>query len=216
MSALLDHAAETADASRHQFERLVFFSDAVFAIAITLLVLDLRLPPEAQGNLDLESLAPKLIGFALSFFVIGLYWLNHHRLFGELAREDGPLRIVNLIFLASVVFLPFPTSIIAQSHATSATVAFYAGSVAAVGIMMTILTLVAARSTLIRPDRTPQRVRRSIAFSLATPLIFLVSIAIAYRSPHWAMRSWFLIALLGPSRRLARRRRSPDRKEPTA
>ena len=111
--------------ARLQFERLVFFSDAVFAIAITLLVLDLRLPLSSHGEINLGGIGSKVFGFALSFSVIGIYWLSHHRLFGELRAKDRALRVANLFFLASIVFLPFPTSVIAQFPATTVSVVFY-------------------------------------------------------------------------------------------
>jgi uncharacterized membrane protein len=85
----------------HQLERLVFFSDAIFAIAITLLVLDLKLAPDSHGVIIWDEIGPKLFAFALSFFVIGIYWLNHHQLFGALRTEDGALRWVNLLFLGT-------------------------------------------------------------------------------------------------------------------
>jgi len=69
---------EPAHGPSHQLERLVFFSDAIFAIAITLLVLDLKLPPDSHGIIKWDEIIPKLFAFALSFFVIGVYWLNHH------------------------------------------------------------------------------------------------------------------------------------------
>src|ERR1700723_51476 len=89
------------------FERFIFFSDAVFAIAITLLVLDLKVP-----NADAFALAPlipKLLGFGISFYVIGRYWLAHHQLFEAVEGYDGLLLGANLWFLASIAFLPFPT-----------------------------------------------------------------------------------------------------------
>ena len=195
-------ARETAEAAanaRHQFERLVFFSDAVFAIAITLLVLDLHLPANAHGAFAFDALlTSKLVAFALSFFVIGIYWLNHHRLFGGLAREDGALRVVNLVFLACVAFLPFPTSVIAELHPSPASVSLYAASVAAVGIMLVMLVLVARRPVLMRPDQTMSETRRLLARSIATPLIFLASIPIAQANPRAATESWWLIALVHP------------------
>jgi uncharacterized membrane protein len=182
-----DHKAST------QFERLVFFSDAVFAIAITLLVLDLKLPPNSNGVVDLNAISGKLFGFFLSFAVIGIYWLNHHRLFGALRREDGPLRLANLAFLASVVFLPFPTSVIAENRATTSTVVFYALSVAAVGVLLAVLVLVARRPHLLASEEADIGAASAVVYPLGAPLVFLASSLVALRQPRLAMELWWLV-----------------------
>jgi uncharacterized membrane protein len=175
------------------FERLVFFSDAVFAIAITLLVLDLRLPPPVHGAVDVSGIGPKLFGFALSFAVIGIYWLSHHRLFGGLQADDGALRVVNLAFLASVVFLPFPTSVIAEYPAASFSVRFYACSVGAVGVLLILLTLVARRRGLLAPGQRAGETARLVIYAVSAPTIFFISTAWAGKAPFMAMQLWWLI-----------------------
>jgi len=122
-------AEETPDGSKEiigesairkfQVERLVFFSDAIFAIAITLLVIDLRLP-----DLDTTTLTDRLLwqhlaahsstflGFAVSFYVIGTYWLIHHRMFYHVTDYNTSLLRNNLIFLLSIVLMPFSTTYI--------------------------------------------------------------------------------------------------------
>jgi uncharacterized membrane protein len=177
-----------------QFERLVFFSDAVFAIAITLLVLDLKLPPSATGLIDWSLIGPKLFGFGLSFAVIGLYWLDHHQLFGGLRRDDLQLRLANLVFLASVIFLPFPTSVIAEYPASVDSVTFYAVSVAAVGVLTIILTLVARRPALLTLDEAKRPIWAILAPSIGAPVVFLISAAVAQSQPRLAMRLWWLVA----------------------
>ena len=156
------------------FERLVFFSDAVFAIAITLLVLDLKLPPEAHGVIAVGALIPKLVGFIISFLVIGIYWLAHHRLFETIKGQDNPLRVANLIFLAAVAFLPFPTTLVAEGPAVFPVV-FYAISVAAVGLLLCVLTLVARRPRLLRAGETRGGTARFLIRSLAPPIYFLAT-----------------------------------------
>src|SRR5258707_188668 len=97
-------------------ERLIFFSDAVIAIAITLLVLDLRLP-EASGEslaAQLGDLSSSFLSFFMSFAVIGLFWEAHHRLFGFIERYDRTLLWLNLAFLFLIASLPFPTSVLAN------------------------------------------------------------------------------------------------------
>ena len=111
----LDESADTSS-----FERVVFFSDAVYAIAITLLVIDLRVPDlpgdaSTQAIADaLLQLAPRFYAFALSFAVIGVYWLTHWRRFQLIERVNQRLVVINLLLLGSIVFIPFPTALIAE------------------------------------------------------------------------------------------------------
>ena len=190
----------------HQFERLVFFSDAVFAIAITVLVLDLRLPRDQDVIEGLKLIFPKLFGFALSFFVISIYWIAHHRLFGTLRREDSRLRVANFAFLASVVFLPFPTSVIAERPADTASVMLYAFSVAAVGLLLVCLALVARRPALMRAGETKGGTLHVVIRSLGAPTVFLASSVLALRSPRGAELSWLALwPVIAGFERLGRR-----------
>jgi hypothetical protein len=102
------------------FERLVFFSDAVFAIAITLLVIEIRLP-EGTAIADgrallaaLSSLLPRYLGFLVSFVVVGSFWLSHHRLFRSVRGFDERLLLLDLLFLLFVAFIPFPTAVLGR------------------------------------------------------------------------------------------------------
>jgi uncharacterized membrane protein len=188
-----DHGSREA----RQFERLVLFSDAVFAIAITLLVLDLKPPAGAFDVRALATMIPSFEGFGISFFVIAVYWLSHHHLFGALRREDGPLRVMNLFFLASIAFLPFPTSIIALHAPTTAAVIFYALSVAVVGLLQAGLVLVARRPALMSAGETlaetRAETRHKLVRSLVPPTVFLASTFVALRAPALATLIWILI-----------------------
>jgi uncharacterized membrane protein len=104
-----------------QLERLILFSDAVFAIAITLLVIEIKVP-ELHGEEatelallhELVQLIPKFIGFFVSFSLIGLYWTRHHFLFGFLKDFDTRLIVLNLVYLLSIVLMPFSTGIFGE------------------------------------------------------------------------------------------------------
>ena len=98
-----------------QTGRVEAFSDGVFAVAITLLVLDLRVPL-TNGSLGgaLAAEWPAFVAFLISFFVIGIVWVNHHTLFVQLASVDRPLLFFNLLLLLSVVVIPFTTSLFAE------------------------------------------------------------------------------------------------------
>ena len=97
-------------------ERLVFFSDAVFAIAITLLVLEIKVP-HLPGNatshdfvVALAGIAPSLFAFVLSFLVIGLFWMGHHRIFAHAHTYDSRVLWPNMLFLMAIAFMPFATA----------------------------------------------------------------------------------------------------------
>jgi uncharacterized membrane protein len=109
-----DHAAsETFDTAR-----LEFFSDGVFAIAITLLIIEIQ-PPEDMHNLGhkLLELWPSYVAYTLSFLLIGLVWANHHLMFRRIARADRMLVFLNTLLLLDVAFVPFPAAVIARAFA---------------------------------------------------------------------------------------------------
>jgi uncharacterized membrane protein len=178
-----------------QFERLVFFSDAVFAIAITLLVLDIRVTPGPHGALRLDTAVPSIVSFALSFAVIGRYWVAHHALFGGLRREDPTLRAANLVFLFAVVFLPFPTKVLNEYPISTTSVEFYGVSVATVGLLQILLCFIARRARLMRAGETRGGTVRFAVRALAAPSVFIVSIAVAAAGsePRVAAYLWILI-----------------------
>ena len=178
------------------FERLVFFSDAIFAIAITILVLDLKLQVGSHGEILLGKLIPKLVGFVVSFWVTGLYWLAHHRLFKTLRSESSTLRVVNLVFLASVVFLAFPTSVISEYVAVPWAVIFYALSVTSTGLLMAILILVARHSEMMRPGETKGGTWVLFLRSLGPPLVFSASCLWVDQDPTVAMLLWITLPVV--------------------
>src|SRR5437870_4075423 len=105
--------------------RLEAFSDGVFAVAITLLILNIQPPSLSTPNLledgplldFLGKQWPMLLAFATSFFTIGIMWINHHRLFTHIKRIDNTLLVLNLLLLLVIVFIPFPTALVAQQYA---------------------------------------------------------------------------------------------------
>jgi uncharacterized membrane protein len=129
--------------------RLEAFSDGVFAIAITLLILEIKVPGASEirelGGLwaALAQRWPSYVGYVLSFLIIGIMWANHHALFEYIRRVDGPLILANLLLVMGVGFLPFPTAVLAQHLAdpaarTQAT-AFYGATLIFTSITYNIL-----------------------------------------------------------------------------
>jgi TMEM175 potassium channel family protein len=193
------------------FDRLLYFSDAVFAIAITLLALELRLPEGVAAGGDalwaaLGGMWPKYLSFLVSFTVIGLYWQGHHRMFRLINRFDDRLLWINLLFLMCIVVIPFPTSVLGEHANRPAAVVFYACVLALTGLLqlaMWVYATVGRRLVEATLDDAQYRfLLRLVGARMAIPpLVFLLSIAAAQRSPTWVEYSWVLmvpaLALVG-------------------
>lgn len=179
-------------------ERLVFFSDAVMAIAITLLAIDLRLPgPRAQTNemllASLGAVAPRLFAFIVSFAVIAVYWVAHHRMFRYIVRYDGGLLVRNLLFLFFVALVPFTTSVLGEEGNLTWAAVVYAAGMAAMGFAATALWQHAVKHGLISPAAPASAVAHQTSRSLTVPIVFLASIPLAFVSPIAAQISWAAI-----------------------
>ena len=136
-------ATETVEATSST-ERLVFFSDGVIAIAITLLVLDIRLP-ELPAQADSAALAaalleivPKIAAYALSFLVVGELWYVHHMRFTYINRCDARLIWLNLLFLMTIGFVPFASSVLSE-HPNATAYALYDGTMALAAVLSAAL-----------------------------------------------------------------------------
>lgn len=191
---------QTTHQDQFGLERLVFFSDAVFAIAITLLALEIRLPALEQGITDamlLRSLAalwPKYLSFVISFLVIGAFWMGHHRKFRLIERYDRRLIWLNLLLLMTVAFIPFPTSVISEYGNTTGTI-FYAASMTVSGLVLAALWWYASHhNRLVDPHLDRQQRRHETLRTLVVPGIFFLSIGIALIDNELAKFSWILIA----------------------
>lgn len=188
-----------------ELDRIIFFSDAIFAIAMTLLVVDIQTPdiPTAQVAEELPGrlleLWPKIFSYVISFLVVGVYWMAHHRMFRYVRRYDERLMWLNIVFLMFVAFLPFPTSVLGEYGDQQIVVIFYAGSLAAIGFMSSLLWIYTSSGhRLVDSDLDPHLIRGATLRSLTPPVIFLFSIVISFISVSGATYSWLLIALIQP------------------
>jgi len=144
------------DASHHEDTgRLEAFSDGVFAIAITLLVLEIAVPHvDASKSLgdELLHLWPSYFGYGVSFITIGIMWANHHGVFRDIERYDHTLLVLNLLLLMGIGFVPFPTAVVAEymregEHQLEATL-LYCSTFTAIAVVFNALwALRRARST---------------------------------------------------------------------
>lgn len=182
-------------------ERLLFFSDAVFAIAITLLALDIRLPAtSAELTNDallslLLTLWPKYLSYIISFLVIGGFWISHHARFRFITRYDRGLVFINLLLLMVIAFIPFPTAILSEYGNQTATM-FYALTMVVTGLLSTLMLWYAVRDNrLVSANLKWEQGHARVVRSLIVPAIFLLSIGIAFINDELARYSWLLIAL---------------------
>jgi uncharacterized membrane protein len=171
--------------------RLEAFSDGVFAIAITLLVLEIDIPTGPDGTLwhELTAQWPSYAAYLVSFFIIGIIWINHHGLFEHLKRVDYGILYLNLAVLATVAFLPFPTALLAEHLRTGAdehvAAAVYSGSMALMGLSFAALWLYIARAPgLHAPSLTAEEIRRTTRITLTGGPVYLLAIGVSFLSPE--------------------------------
>jgi uncharacterized membrane protein len=182
-------------------ERLIFFSDAVFAIAITLLALDVRLPTLPSPLTDaglvdaLRSIVPQVAAFAISFVVIAAFWVGHFRTFRVIRGLNGRLILLNFAFLFFVVLLPFPTSVVAQAGDHAAAAILYAVFGLAIGGLSALLWVYPVRVAGLADPSIDATLGRRITYrTLVIPAVFAISIPVAMASPIAAELLWVLAA----------------------
>src|SRR5215213_10954269 len=180
------NASEKIHTDSMGLERLIFFSDAVFAIAITLLALDIRLPTDAAtlSNSDLLQrlleLGPQYRGYGISFLVIGSFWLGHHSKVRFITRYDGRLLFMNLLLLLAIAFIPFPTAVLSENGNRTATI-FYALTMIVGGLVSAIMWWYAVQGNrLVAADLPAKERQRGFVRNLIVPGVFLLSIGIAF------------------------------------
>ena len=145
--------------SEHDYDisRLMAFSDGVFAVAITLLVFTVPVPAIAQNDAlsrlpaALLQTAPPLLTFALSFFLVGFYWIRHHQLFRQVVSADVWLLWLNLVVLFLVCLLPFSSAVVGRYHNTVIGAEVYAFNLALIAIAFSALYMYASRAQQVRP-----------------------------------------------------------------
>ena len=183
------------------FERVVFFSDAVFAIVITLLVLELKVPHLSEHNEPalrhaLLELLPRVAGFVVSFLIIGLMWIEHHRIFRYIDDYDGGLLWRNLFLLLCVSFVPFPTALFSENFWSRTAFILYTASFGGVATAKLLIWRHAVRAKLLKKDVSPEFERRIARRSLAVPLACALAIVLSFVSIFLAPIAFVFIPLL--------------------
>jgi uncharacterized membrane protein len=181
--------------------RLEAFSDGVFAIAITLLVLTIA-EPSSYRNLghQLWDRWPALAAYVVSFLVIGIMWLNHHSIFNNFDRIDRPLVYLNQVLLLTIVFVPYPTGVLGEAlrrgEGTQVAAVFYSATMALNAYAWAALWLYASSGRRLLDEGFPEGARRSatVAFT-AGPVLYTLAIGIAVINAYAALAFQGLLAV---------------------
>ena len=178
----------------------------MYAIALTLLAVDLILPQAAadlHGGALLQSLLenwPKLLAFLTSFTVISNFWVGHLVLFQHVWRFDGGLMWLALLQLLCVAFIPFPTSVIGEHVGDPVAQQFYFGTILVTGLVMVALwRYMNSGRPLVHPELSPEYIRRTDRISLALPttfLIFMILVAVGVGRIINPLLLSYIVALL--------------------
>jgi uncharacterized membrane protein len=193
--------ARHRDAWGIEFSRIVAFSDGVFAIAITLLVLQINIPAHLPaGDTLFDEILDEhrnFIAYGISFAVLGKLWLAHHRFFASVERFDPVLMGLNLLYLAWIVLVPFTSEVLGDYGDDCTSVILYAAIMTSVSITFQIQILYADRKDMIRPELREYARQFSGAANFAIGVVFLLSIPVALISPLAATVMWLLVFVAG-------------------
>lgn len=180
-----------------QLERMILFSDAVFAIAITLLVIEMKIPEIDKHLLSedflqekLAELIPKFVGFLISFMIIGLYWTIHHKLFGFVINYTPKLLWLNLLFLLAIALMPFSTGIYSTYifKLLKTPVIIYVSNIVYLGIMNFILWRYVCNPKRKLTEGLSQPLANYYSYrAIAIPIIFIVMAMVYLFLPKMAI-----------------------------
>ncbi|MEO8445953.1 MAG: TMEM175 family protein [bacterium] len=182
--------------------RIEAFSDGVFAIVVTLLVLELRVPhlPENFTSQiainELLYLAPKFVSFALSFVVIAIFWVNHHQLFHSLEKSDRGLLWYNNLLLFWLSFIPFPTAFLGEHPLDTIPVMLYGCVLLAAALSFNLIIYHAMRAELFQPNISKVVLMRAKKRTYLGPFIYFVSIIAAPFSVYISLVIFVLVPVM--------------------
>ena len=195
-------------------ERLIYFSDAVIAIAITLLALELPVPTgSVHGNagvLDfLREHSAEYIAFLISFAAVAMHWLAHQRLFRYATGLVGPVIQWNLLWLLMIVVMPFTTKLLtSEADAFEVQFTVYAVAQALAGLFLVLAFSGLRRRGLLRADASSEVITNTTEWLTAVIVMFALSVPIAFMT-HWASLCWLLLPVLRVGLRFVLRRTRP-------
>jgi uncharacterized membrane protein len=193
-----DAGSRDAESAQRELDRVGGFSDGVFAVAITLLVLNIEVPELGDGEkltTALDDLVPDVRTYFIAFAVIGLFWYGHHKTWSRLRASSGRLVWSNLLLLSLIALMPFTTALMGTYEDQSISVALYAANVGLAALADSHVDKVAFDAGLTVPVGAGQR-RAQLLTGRLRSLIFFASIPIAFLAPWLAQLSWLTLLLL--------------------
>ncbi|MFL5870986.1 MAG: TMEM175 family protein [Solirubrobacterales bacterium] len=186
-----------------EFSRVLSFSDGLFAIAATLLVVGIAVPTisdaDSVGDLAdaLNDQSQQFVSFAISFAVIGRYWVAHHQMFSLMRAFDRGFVSLNLIYLGFIAFVPFPTALLGEYFDNPLAVTVYATAVGIVSGLEVLLLRHARRAGLLIKEMPDDVYRWGATLSTIPVGLFAISIPVAFIGSGWAVAVWLLNAPAG-------------------
>jgi uncharacterized membrane protein len=203
-------SAERAPASKlferggEEFSRVLAFSDGLFAIAATLLVVGIAVPVLKHDPNSVDKLADALndqseefVSFAISFAVIGRYWVAHHQMFSLMRAFNRGFVSLNLVYLGFIAFVPFPTALLGEYFDNPLAVSVYAAAVGIVSGLEVLLLRHARRAGLLTKEMPDEVYRWGATLSTIPVALFALSIPVAFIGSGWAVGVWLLNAPVG-------------------
>jgi uncharacterized membrane protein len=163
---------------------------------MTLLVVGIGVPTVHDSQIadELSKKYNEIFSFFLTFIVIGFYWLAHHRFFSRLATIDVRFMKLNLVYLAAIAFMPFPTALVGTyGDAEAVVIVLYAIALGFASLMETLMFRHAQKAGLLRKRLEDRPFRNAMIASGAPALVFLLSIPIALADARLGLLSWLLI-----------------------
>lgn len=179
--------------------RIEALSDGVFAIVMTLLVIEIRIPHDEHGALlpALQKLYPQILSYILSFVYIAIYWANHHLLFHIIKSVNRGLFWFNSLFLMTLAFIPFPTSVIGRFSHEPAAVVFYGLSMLATALSFVLLKWYVVNYAKIVDPSLPKSVfKESILVIVIGPSLYGLAILLAFVNTNLAILIYMIIPVI--------------------
>lgn len=184
--------------------RLEALSDGVFAIAVTLLVLEVPIPELsavdlADGRLleHLIEIWPKILSYVISFLIIGIFWVGHHIMFSYIRKVDRKLLYLNILLLMVISFIPFPAALVGSYGRDQAAVILYGGTLMMAGILFGAIWAYASRNNkLVDKDLSPRIKRKGALVILIAPLVYILAILISFINPTYSLIIYILVPVI--------------------
>jgi uncharacterized membrane protein len=202
-----ERRARRREENEIEFSRIVAFSDGVFAIAITLLVLQLEVPEHIPGdelNRVLWDQRQDILAYVISFAVIGRFWIIHHRFFGSVTGFDGRLLGLNLFYLGWIALLPFSSQVLGDHGGDTGAIVLYAINLSGATLVGALMAADARRAGLTRMSEEEAREGRRRSLTIAG--VFLASVPVAFVAPGLATLLWLALFADPVGRRVRNRR----------